>query len=533
MRQIVNWPSIVAALTLIFGSASCFAQQQGFGQVSFANSGSAAAQAEFLWGLAQLHNFEYPDAADHFRKAQQVDPDFAMAYWGEAMTKTHPLWHQQEVAPAREILGHLGATPEARLAKARTEREKAYLRAVEILYGDGTKEQRDKSYESAMAGLHRQYPEDVDAASFYALAILGTAEQGRDFATYMKAAAVLEEVFPRYPNHPGVVHYLIHCYDDSIHAPLGLRAARIYSKIASEAGHAQHMTSHIFLALGMWDAVAKANETAVDVVNRSRQKAGKPPGACGHYNYWLEYSYLQQGRITDARRLLDDCRRQAEQMAGTPAGAAASADPDTSLVGSYSQMRARFLIDSQLWDDDVVRWTLPAGEFPGPQLTFDYTNAIAAFKRKDDANLRLYTERATSDRQKLEAWLDQRTIVQPQYRKHAQIVTEQLQALLSLRQGKTAEAVKELQRIAEAERAMPFEFGPPSIDKPTDELLGEILLALNRPSEARDAFQLSLARMPGRSLVLSGLAQGTKMLGATNQAESKGTKPSAGDAHTH
>ena len=259
MRQIVNWPSIVAALILTCGSASCFAQQQGFGQVSFSNSGSAAAQPEFLLGLAQLHNFEYPDAADHFRKAQQVDPDFAMAYWGEAMTKTHPLWYQQEVAAAREVLGHLGATPEARLAKARTEREKAYLRAVEILYGEGTKEQRDKSYESAMADLHRQYPEDVDAASFYALAILGTAEQGRDFATYMKAAAVLEEVFPQHPSHPGVVHYLIHCYDDSIHAPLGLRAARIYSKIASEAGHAQHMTSHIFLALGMWDAVAKAN----------------------------------------------------------------------------------------------------------------------------------------------------------------------------------------------------------------------------------------------------------------------------------
>src|SRR5262249_456374 len=245
-------------------------------------------------GLAQLHNFEYPDAADHFRKAQQVDPDFAMAYWGEAMTKTHPLWHQQEVGAAREILGHLGATPEARLAKARTAREKAYLRAVEILYGDGTKEQRDKSYESAMAGLHRQYPEDVDAASFYALAILGTAEQGRDFATYMKAAAVLEEVFPQHPNHPGVGHHLIHCYDDSIQAPVGRGGGGIYSKIASEAGHAQHMTSHIFLALGMWDAVAKANETAVDVVNRSRQKAGKPPGACGHYTYWLEYSYLQQ-----------------------------------------------------------------------------------------------------------------------------------------------------------------------------------------------------------------------------------------------
>src|SRR5262245_21166932 len=238
-----------------------------------------------------------------------------MAYWGEAMTKTHPLWHQEEVAAAREILGHLGATPEARLAKARTEREKAYLRAVEILYGDGTKEQRDKSYESAMAGLHRQYPEDVDAASFYALAILGTAEQGRDFATYMRAAAVLEEVFPKHPRHPGVVHYLIHCYDDSVHAPLGLRAARIYSKIAPEADHAQHMTSHIFLALGMWDEEIAANETAMGVVNRYRQKIGKGPSFCGHYNEWLQYGYLQQGRVEDARRIMNGCRKQAEEAA--------------------------------------------------------------------------------------------------------------------------------------------------------------------------------------------------------------------------
>src|SRR5262249_620970 len=219
-------------------------------------------------------------------------------------------------------------------------------------------------------------------------------------------------------------------------------------------------------------------------------------------------SYLQQGRIPDARRLLEACRRQAEAEASTPANARGSADPDTTMLGSYSQMRARFLIDSQLWDDDVVRWMLPAGEFPGPQLTFDYANAIAAIKRKDDVNARAYVERVIADRQRVEAWLDQQKIEQPQYRKRALILTGQVQALLSLRQGKTAEAVKELQRIAEVERAMPFEFGPPFNDKPTDELFGEILLALNRPSEARDAFQLSIMRTPGRSLVLAGLAQG-------------------------
>src|SRR5580700_4382353 len=265
--------------------------QQEFGEVAFVDSGPAAAQADFLHGLAQLHNFEYEDAAEHFRKAQQTAPDFALAYWGQAMTQNHPVWHEEDVAAAREILKRLGPTPEARLAKAPTEREKLYLRSVETLFGEGTKEERDRRYEAVLAELHRKFPDDVDGAAFEALAILGTAEHGRDFATYMRAAAILEEVFPQHPRHPGVVHYLIHCYDDSVHAPQGLRAARIYSKIAPEAGHAQHMTSHIFLALGMWDDEVKANETAMAVVNKEREKAGRPRAMCGHYNEWLEYGY--------------------------------------------------------------------------------------------------------------------------------------------------------------------------------------------------------------------------------------------------
>src|SRR5271168_1319023 len=127
------------------------------------------------------------------------------------MTKNHAVWHEEDVPAAREILNRLASTPEARLAKAPTEREKLYLRSVEILYAEGTKEERHLRYEAGLAELHGKFADDVDGASFYALAILGTAEHGRDFATYMRAAAVLEEVFPQHPRHPGVVHYLIHC----------------------------------------------------------------------------------------------------------------------------------------------------------------------------------------------------------------------------------------------------------------------------------------------------------------------------------
>ena len=493
--------------------------QQAYGEVAFVNSGPAAVQSDFLQGLAQLHNFEYDDAAEHFRKAQQIAPDFALAFWGEAMTKNHALWHEEDVAAARAIMNRLGLTPEARLAKALAEREKLYLQSVEVLFGEGTKEERDRRYESVLAELHRKFPEDVDGAAFYALAILGTAEHGRDFATYMRAAAVLEEVFPQHPRHPGVVHYLIHSYDDSIHAPLGLRAARIYAKIAPEAGHAQHMTSHIFLALGMWDDEVKANETAIALGNRLRQKAGRPPGWCGHYNEWLEYGYMQQGRVADARRVLEGCRQVVERAVAphdnTPGNNTMGGMMSSNmLVESYADMRANFVIDAQLWNDDIVRSTLPAGDDPMAQLTFDYTNALAAIRRGDLAVAREAVARAESDRQRAAVRGKEQRYADPRRDQRLAILTEQLRALLAAAEGKSEVAVTELKRIAAEEHAMSVEFGPPSIYKPTDELLGDLLLELHRSSEAREAFQIALGRAPGRRSVVQALARADKEIAA-------------------
>ena len=520
---------------LLLCSAATFSQQSAqlssqkgaqreFGEVSFMNSGPAAAQADFLHGLAQLHNFEYEDAAEHFRKAQQTAPDFALAYWGEALTQNHPVWHEEDVAAAREILKRLGPTPEARLAKAPTEREKLYLRSVEMLFGEGTKEERDRRYEAVLAELHRKFPDDVDGAAFEALAILGTAEKGRDFATYMRAAAILEEVFPQHPRHPGVVHYLIHCYDDSVHAPLGLRAARIYSKIAPEAGHAQHMTSHIFLSLGMWDDEVKANETAMAVVNKEREKAGKPHAMCGHYNEWLEYGYLQQGRTADARRVLEGCRGAAEKAAAAaadpknPAHVGMSGmsmngmSPAMGAVDSYAGMRAHFLIATQQWNDEVARWTMPPGDYPFGEGSFDYTNAIAAIHRGDLAAAREAIARVEKDGPRCIALMEKMGAMDGH--EVVDIYNGELHAILAAAEGKTTEAVTELRQMAEKEHKMPLEFGPPSIEKPTDELLGELLLQLHRPAEAREAFVTALSRTPGRTIVVEALARSDKEIAA-------------------
>jgi tetratricopeptide (TPR) repeat protein len=524
----------LGVLILLYSStvmAQAIASSKDVGEVAFANSGAPEAQAEFLRGLAQLHNFEYQDAAEHFRTAEEIDPGFAMAYWGEAMTKNHGIWHEQNLRAAREALTRLGPTPEARAAKAPTERERQYLATVEILYGAGTKDERDQKYETAMARLHQQYPGDVDATAFYALSILSSAEQGRDFATYMRAAAVLEEVFPKHPRHPGVVHYLIHCYDDPIHAPLGLRPARIYAQIAPEAGHAQHMTSHIFLALGMWDDVVKANETAIAVVNRQRAVAGKSPQACGHYPYWLEYGYMQQGRVSDARRILEGCREEAQrQAADLPDRATVTADPDTSSIGSYAAMRANFLIDSELWQDEVAQQIFPIGDYPWAQLTLDYADALVAYETSRFAAARDALSRMETDAKQGNAWLDKRKLDEPEERNRSAVLVEQTRALLSSPNPRAA--LSPLQAVAAKENALPLEFGPPEIYKPTEEILGELYLQLNQPADAEKAFKADLARAPGRRLGVLGLAEAEKQLAPT-ESPAEGTKPVGNGDHVH
>jgi tetratricopeptide (TPR) repeat protein len=499
--------------------------QSSVGDVSFANSGAPEAQRDFLRGLAQLHNFEFDDAAAAFRRAEQIDPDFAMAYWGEAMTFNHPLWEQQNAAAARTALQKLGATPEARLPKAKTEREKDYLRAVEILYGEGDKFDRDFRYADSMRGLHEKYPNDVDATCFYALSLLGTAHNGRDIPTYMRAAALLEDVFYAHPTHPGAAHYLIHSFDDPTHAVLGLRAARAYSKIAPEAGHAQHMTSHIFLALGMWDDVVSANENATGVVNRLRAAAGKPTQSCGHYYLWLEYGYLQQGRFKDALRMLSGCRDQAVAAAQTAmAHDHAAVDPDTSAAGSFAQMRAHYMIETQDWKGEVASWQLPGNAPPWAQFVFTYTDALGACRRGDTAAARKLLAQLESLTPQVASDLDAEKYAADNWmRKVPGIIKDQINAFLLGHDSTLDQAIAAFQKPADAEAALPYAFGPPMIAKPSHELLGEFLLERGHLGEARKAFDTSLMRAPERVQALVGLQRAQSLMKDPAAAQTEAT----------
>jgi tetratricopeptide (TPR) repeat protein len=487
--------------------------ENGAGQVSFPNSGSAAAQPAFLYGLALLHDFEYERAAKEFRKAESIDPNFAMAYWGEAMTYNHPIWMQQDLPAARAVLARLGPTPEVRLAKAPTDREKDYLRSLDILYGEGTKVGRDFRYADAMAHLHARYPDDVNTAAFYALALLGTAHNGRDERTYMRAAAILLPLFCKHPENPGVLHYLIHSCDDPIHAPLALPAALAYSKVAPDAAHAQHMTSHIFLALGMWDRVVSANETATGVVNRQRAAEELAPERCGHYNYWLEYGFLEQGRYKAAEKVMAGCRAEASQP-GMAARARGTVDPDDSSLGSFVEMRTRYLVDTGDWNSPASRWTIEPGGALMPEINQAYGTGLAAAERGDAGAARKALATMDSVLPGLPALSDHvgMTPEDPE-RAVPGIERDELRAAISLAEGDGSQAVALAQKAAAAAKALPYAFGPPFPEKPPFELLGEILLHEHRAQEAQKAFQEALLRAPRRTQSLLGLLRASQASG--------------------
>jgi len=500
---------IVALFTSLLFAGTPAATAEGYGHVSFANSGTPAAQADFSQGLALLHDFEYPAAAAAFRRAQSTEPGFAMAYWGEAMTFNHPLWAQQDLAAARVALNKLAPTAGERRAKAKTDREKAYLDAVELLYGEGSKIERDFRYEAAMAKLHERYPDDVDAAAFYALSTLGTAHAGRDIPTYMRAAGVLEEAWIGHQEHPGLVHYLIHSYDDPAHAPLGLRAARIYSRIAPDAGHAQHMCSHIFLALGMWEETVQANLAAMADVDRMRAAQGKGPARCGHYPFWLEYAYLQLGKMDEAKSVLTACRATVESQ-GAMDHPGMSMDPDSSLSSSFANMRLRYLLDTGEWTGEIANWQLPKSAGPGASVNFAFARALGEIARGRVAEAR----QALSELEALG-----RTVAEsetklanpdPSYRLRPGVLLLEARALLAEHEGDLPGAEKLLRQAITIEDTLPVDFGPPTIDKPTHELLGDFLLRRGRKDEASAEFEKALARTPGRRLATQGSAAARK-----------------------
>ena len=468
---------------------------------------SKPAQAAFEQGMLWLHLFEYQHAADSFREAERLDPDFAMAYWGEAMTHTHPVWNEDDRDAAQAALAKLAATPAARAAKAPTAREKAYLDAAEKLYGAGSMKERDTAFLQAMAAMAKAYPRDDEAQLFHALALLGFTRGERDIPNYLQAAEISRHVLAHNPQHPGAAHYWIHGMDDPEHAAGALVPARALSKIAPAAGHAQHMVSHIFMALGMWQDVVDANVNAIRVIADEQRSLQRPMVYCGHYPSWLLYSDYQLGRQQEGQKALLECLESGKSALAwyqahpeVADGAAALARRKARTDSSMVFMRAISVIESDADRAANAAIPLDVSDIGRSAGWDDFARGYAAAKAGDLAQASAFLA-ALQAMVLAPANADEDS---PNDTEYLRIMALMLRGTIAQGMGQAEEAIAAVRDAAKRYDAVPFDFGPPVPLKPPHELAGEFLLQAGRPKEALAEFDLSLKLAPKRALSLLG-----------------------------
>jgi tetratricopeptide (TPR) repeat protein len=470
---------------------------QELGTISFPTSGAPSAQPAFLEGVKALHSFQFDEAADAFRRAQKVDPDFALAFWGEAMSHNHPLWAQQDVEAAKKALEKLAPTHEARIAKAKLPKEKAYLEAMQTLYfSPGEKLARDHAYSEAMARLHAQWPDDHEIATFYALSLLGTVRPGdAGFRRQARAASIAMKIVAENPKHPGAAHFIIHAFDDPEHAILALPAANEYARIAPAASHALHMPSHIYVQLGMWQQVTASNTAAY--------KAAARPEL--HSLSWLMYANLMLGQVDEAQRNVETARQAAER------------DPGGRTTSGYLGMRARHALETGRWEKMPL---------DGPPKAASDTHAhmpgMSAMPQSDPGNGWVFVAGVSAVRlgdqstaQAAEARLRaaRKTAKTPYAAKEIAIFEKELAAIARLAAGQREEAVRLAKEAVDIEMTTDAPSGPPDPMKPASELYGDVLLEVGRPAEAASAYAQSLLRTPKRTPSLLGLARASARSG--------------------
>jgi tetratricopeptide (TPR) repeat protein len=494
------------ALGCAVATSPAFAQLPPPGQVHFPNSGSASAQRDFLDGVRLLHSFEWEDAAEAFRKAQQADPAFALAYWGEALSHNggHHFPPEQNISAARKALVKLGPSRADRLARARTDRERDYLNAVELLYGDGDSLLRAKKYEEAMGALAARYPDDDEAATLHALALMRTARRGDESVRVdMQAGAIALRVFRKNGGHPGAAHYIIHAFDEPTRAIIGLEAADIYAGLAPDAPHALHMPSHIYVQLGQWDKLSASNTASYEASFRrsERKQLRAIEGHAFHAMFWLHYAYLMQGHFAKA----DEALALAEKHSK-------NADAGPTRSGQFEAMQARHSIETARWRvadiAPVVAQIRTAPTSVNARISGSVllAAALGAGHLKNAAAAEL----AAAGLRELVASMKKQGVAET---KQVEIMALEATGMARLAAGDRDAAVKALTEAAAIEEAMDPPSGPPGEQetdppiKPAHELLGEVLLQLDRPSEAAKQFEIGLLRTPNRPRLLLGAAQ--------------------------
>ena len=491
-------PILLATLCLGAGPAVP-AELAGLGSITFPTSTTGPAQDRFLQGVTILHSFGWKQARAEFQAAQELDPDFAMAYWGESLCYNHPLISEWDRETPQAILRRLGATPEARLEKAQTDREKGFLAAVEALFfGDGDTLARRRAHMEEMRSLHEAYPQDEEAAAFYALSLLMAAGRAGDAQrSNVLGGAIALQLLDRNPNHPGAAHYAIHAFDDPVHAPLALPAAHVFAGIAEKVSHARHMPSHIFIQRGMWDLVSSSNQSAYEAAVELWEP-GDSVGDMVHALDWGQYGDLQRGDYEKAELWI-------ERMEGIRERAGEQ-QPRSDML---PQVRARVVIEREAWSPRPVTDESAPAELLATGLSAVQAGDLALA----EAATQMLAESAEAEPEDADRSYYARNS------KPLQIMAKEIAGMLAIAHGQTDTGLALLaEGVAVAESMRPPN-GAPNPLKPVHELYGEALLAAGRSEDARAAFETSLLRTPNRPLSLRGLARSHAALGQHAEAQ--------------
>lgn len=476
---------------------------QKLGQAVFSTSCAAEVREDFNRAVAMLHSFWYQTSEKAFVAVTQKDPSCAMAYWGIAMSRFHPLW--EKPSPEDVRVGQ-AALEKAKTAGAKSEREHGYINALEQFYKDANKMghlNRMVAYEKAMEEIYQRYADDSEAAIFYALALLGTAYSSppdKSYARQKNAGAILEKIFATQPNHPGVVHYTIHSYDYPRLAGRALEAARWYAKIAPDAPHALHMPSHIFTRIGLWQESIASNRAAAAAAHRD-QWVGEEL----HAMDYLTYAYLQGAQDGEAKRIWEELPKLREGVPSYFAGVYATA-----------AIPARYTVERRQWKEEVAL-AVPTDVFPGgsscwAEATLYFARGWSAVHRGELADARHSIEQLEHCREVLlqaneKLWANQ-----------VEVQRRAVAAWLALAEGKKDEALAMMRSAADLEDSADKHPVTPGAIVPARELLGEMLLEVKRPAEALPEFEATLRDAPNRFRSLYGAARAAELASDVKRA---------------
>ncbi len=504
----------IAAIVYFFCSCSSgnSPSKNHLGEINFAVSGKAEAQPFFKKALLLLHSFEYDDAAEEFQKAKKIDPDFVMAYWGEAMTHNHPLWRYQDYEKANTILKQLAPLPDERIAKAKTDLEKDFINGINILYGAGSKTERDSSYAAYMGELYNKYPGNNEVASFYSIALIGSVPVGRNVKVYEKAAEIAKKVIAKNSKHPGALHYIIHAYDDPGHASLALTTADVYARVAPSAGHALHMPTHIYLAMGMWDKVVSSNIVSWEAGQKRKERKKLTNDAQNYHAFhWLMYGYLQQGNAEQAKQIVNEMKQFCTELNSNRARE------------HMIYQKTTYLVETNEYGGEINNIEVKQDDLNMATRAMNYfANGMNSFYKKDAAGMekiiiqmtgeRLVDEKRIADKGAKLCGSINSAIPNTLDIQQAQVMEWELKAMQAWLKKDTATTDRLLKLAVDMESKTSYAFGPPAIVKPSFELYGEWLLTMNKPKEALHQFEQSLKVAPGRTLSIRGKDKAVKML---------------------